>query len=185
MWGRASLVRLIDEHIARHPVMEPSDVYKLLYQGVLGPKHLIASPADFAAQLRAEYQDVSSDETEPLWEAVRPDGALVRLNLRPLKAQGGDVEQLIAACLRTAERVWGTKEELRDVWAEFVELCRAGQWEIFSLPEVLTFSAWLGEHDYPSVHHSVRYKEASKPAYRLVCSDFLPHPRVQEAKDVR
>lgn len=184
MWKRAPLIRLIDEHIARHPAMEPSDVYKLLYQGVLGPEHLIASAEDFATRLRAEYRAVSPDRAESLWEAVRPDGALVRLNLRPFKALGGDVEQLIAACLRTAERVWGTKEELRDVWATFVELCRAGRWGIFPLPEVLAFSAWLGKHDYPSVHHSARYREASKPAYRLISGEFLPSG-MQEVKDVR
>jgi hypothetical protein len=39
MWKRASLTYLIDEHLARHPVMEPCDVYKLLYQGVLGLEH--------------------------------------------------------------------------------------------------------------------------------------------------
>ncbi|HEY66027.1 MAG TPA: hypothetical protein G4O02_15805 [Caldilineae bacterium] len=175
---------MVDEHIVQHPVVEPCDVYKLLYQGVLGPEHLIASPEDFAARLRAEYQAVSPDEAEPLWEAVRPDGALVRLNLRPFKARGGDVEWLITACLRTAERAWGTKEELRDVWAAFVELCRAGQWEVFPLPEVLALSVWLEEHGYPPVHHSARYKEANKPAYCLVCSKFLPHLRIQEVRDV-
>jgi hypothetical protein len=41
MWKRAFLTYLIDEYLARHPAMEPRDVYKLLYQGVLGPEHLI------------------------------------------------------------------------------------------------------------------------------------------------
>jgi len=142
MWkSRMSLARLIAEHVARHPVMEPCDVYKLLYQGMLGPKHLVASPEDFAARLRTEYETVPSCAAEPLWEPVRPDGALVRLNLRPFKARGGDVEQLITACLQTAERTWGTPEELRAAWATFVELCRAGQWEVFPLPAVLAFSA--------------------------------------------
>jgi len=155
--------------------MEPHDVYKLLYQGVLGPEHLVASPGDFAARLRTEYETVPPCAVEPLWEPVRPDGALVRLNLRPFKACGGNVEQLIAACLRAAQRAWGTPEELQAAWATFVELCQAGKWEAFPLAEVLAFSAWLEEHGYPPVHHSAGYKKASTPDYRLVCSEFLSH----------
>ena len=30
------LARLIDDHLARYPAMEPADVYKLLHQGMLG-----------------------------------------------------------------------------------------------------------------------------------------------------
>jgi len=180
----ASLTPLIAEHLARHPAMELRDVYKLLYQGVLGPEHLIASPEDFAARLRTEYETIPSCAAEPLWEPVRPDGALVRLNLRAFKARGGNVGRLIAACLRTAEGAWGTQEELRAVWAVFVEQCRAGQWEAFLLSETLSFSGWLEEHGYPPVHHSAGYRKASQPAYRLVRSEFLSHLKTQEVKDV-
>jgi hypothetical protein len=174
MWkSRVSLARLIAEHVARHPVMEPCDVYKLFYQGILGPKHLVASAEDFAARLQTEYESISSCAVEPLCEPVRPDRALVRLNLRPFKARRGDVEWLVAACLQTARQVWGTPEELRAAWATFVELCRVGAWETFPLLEVLDLSAWLEKHGYPVVHHSAGYKEASEPAYRLVCSEFL------------
>jgi hypothetical protein len=184
MWKRASLTLLIDEHLARHPVMEPRDVYKLLYQGVLGPEHLVASPEDFTARLRTEYEAVPPCAAELLWEPVRPDGALGRLNLRPFKAGWGDVERLVSACLRTARQAWGTPEELRAVWATFVELCRAGQWKVFPLPEVLAFSAWLEENGYLPIHHSAGYKKASIPAYRLVCSKSLSHLKIQEVKDV-
>ena len=184
MWKRACLTYLIAEHLAWHPAMEPRDVYNLLYQGVLGPEHLVAWPEDFAARLRAEYQAVSLDEAEPLWEPVRPDGALVRLNLRPFKAGRRDVERLITACLQTAERTWGTPEELRAAWATFVELCQAGTWETLPLAGVLAFSAWLEEHGYPAVHHSAGCREASEPVYRLVCSGFLSSLEMQEVKDV-
>jgi len=183
MWDSpAVVVRLIDDHLARYPVMEPADAYKLLYQGVLGPEHLIASPEAFAARLRAEYDSVPSDEAELLWEPVRPDGALGRVNLRPLKARGGDVERLIAACLETAGRTWGTPDELRAAWATFVEMCRAGRWAAFSLTDVLALPApgaqaqvseRLAAEGYPPVHHSTAYRQAYQPAYRLVMGPHL------------
>lgn len=164
---------LIDEHLARYPAMASTDAYKLIYQGVQGPEHLIDSPEDFAARLRSEYEDISPDEAEPLWEPVRPDDVLGRLNLRPFKARGGDVEQLITACLQTAERPggWGTLAELRAVWADFVALCRAGRWTAFAPAEVLAFSAQLEEQNFPPIHHSASYREAYQPAYRLVCGE--------------
>ena len=161
------LARLIDEHLARYPAMEPVDVYKLLYQGVLGPEHLIASPEAFAARLRAEYDAQPSDETEPLWEPVRPDGALGRVNLRPFKAGGGDVERLIAACLETAGRAWGRPAELQAAWAAFVELCQSGRWQAFSLVGILALSEQLSAEGYPPLHHSSAYRQAYRPAYRL------------------
>jgi hypothetical protein len=139
--------------------MEPRDVYKLLYQGILGLKHLVASPGEFATRLRTEYEVVCSDDSGPLWEAVRPDWRLGRLNLRPFKARGGDVEL----------------EELRAAWATFVAVCQAGQWQVFALPEVLAFSVWLTDHGHPTVHHSARYREAYEPAYRLVDRKSLPY----------
>ncbi len=153
--------------------MEVRDVYKLLYQGIMGLEHLVTSPEDFAARLRAEYESVSPDAAEPLWEAVRPDEALGRLNLRPFKARRGDVESLVAACLETAERIGGRTEILQAAWITFIESCRAGQWQAFPLAAVLAFTDWLEDQGYPAVHHSARYVELYRPAYRLVGGALL------------
>lgn len=165
--------QLIADQICRHGAMEVRDLYKLLYQGVLGPEHLVASAESFAAYLREEYEPLLPDEEELPWEAIRPDGRLGRVNLRPFKARGGDLSWLVTACLETARQAWGTPEELRAVWAALVEQCRADPWERFPPDEVLAFTAWLEERGYPAVHHSAGYEEANRPAYRLLASEFL------------
>ncbi len=153
--------------LARRPAQEPRDVYKLLYQGLLGPEHLIASPRDFEARLVSEVQSIAATEDELLWESIRPDGTLGRLNLRPFKARGGDIRVLNAACLKTAEQTWGTKDTLRVVWSDFAANCRSGRWPLSRL-EVQHLSKWLDEHDFPAVHHTVVYRQKYAPAYRLV-----------------
>jgi len=168
-----ALACLLDAHLSRYRLMQPGDVYKLLYQGILGSEHLIASPEEFAARLQQEYDAVSAKDVEPLWEAVRRDGALGRLNLRPFKAQSGSLEMLTRACLETAEQVWGAPQDLRDAWITFVALCRSGHWTVFSLPQVLGLAARLEEQDYPPVHHSPRFTEAYRPAYRLVAREWI------------
>ena len=185
MWDSPiAMARLIDDHLARYPAMEPADVYKLLYQGVLGPEHLIASPQVFAARLRAEYGAALPDKAEPLWEPVRPDGALGRVNLRPFKAGGEDIERLIAACLETAARSWGTPAELRAGWATFVEMCQAGRWAAFAPPDLLVLSERLAAEGYPPVHHSTAYRQAYRPAYRLVMRSHLGNRGLEGASEL-
>ena len=168
-----ALACLLDAHLSRYPLMQPEDVYKLLYQGILGPEHLISSPKEFAARLQEEYDVVFPGHAEPLWEAVCPDGALGRVNLRPFKAKSGSPVALARACLETARQVWGAPQDLREAWATFVSLCRSGRWVAFSLPQVLDRASGLEEQGYPAVHHSQRYAQAYRPAYRLVGREWI------------
>jgi hypothetical protein len=151
---------LLDAHVARYPLLAWQDAYKLLYQGILGPEHLMADPEAFRARLLADAlrAAVSPAADEPLYEPVRPDGRLLRVNLRPFKAAGGDLEQLLDACLTAAAVRWGTREELRTAWATVAGAGEAGRWP--RLGEAATFSGWLDAHDYPAVHHSPQYREA-------------------------
>ena len=165
---RQGLAELVGVHRARRPAMQLQDVYKLLYQGVRGPEHLVTTPVEFVARLRAEWTAVLADDTEPLLEHIRPDKGLARVNLRPCKARGGGVDTLAAACLEAARYTWGTRDDLRQVWLAFVEICRGDPATAYPLDEVAAFSRWLEEQDYPSVHHSERYRELYRPAYRLI-----------------
>ncbi len=172
-YSQTDLIKLIDDHLSRYPAMEIRDVYKLLYQSILGSAHFITSAEDFTARLQTELDEVTADESDPLLESIHPGEKIKRLNLRPFKAREGDVGVLTTVCIQTANRKWGTPEFLRETWAKFVGLCQEGQWARFSLPDALAFSEWLKEVDYLAVHHSARYEEEYRPAYRLVGSDFL------------
>lgn len=163
----ATLVHLIAEHCQRYPALEPRDVYKLLYQGLRGPEHLVTSPDDFAAQLSAEYRSVDPDDKALLWETVRSDGELGRVHLRPFKARAGDLAALTSACLATARHPWGSIDDVRASWAAFVAGCRAGKWA-FPLGQVLAPTRWLEEQGYPPAHHSEAYRASYRPAYRWV-----------------
>jgi hypothetical protein len=72
------LLETLDTHSAHYPLMTLQDIYKLLYQGVLGPEHLMAEPDAFTGRLLAELEAVSPAVDEPPYEPVRPDGRLRR-----------------------------------------------------------------------------------------------------------
>ncbi len=163
-----ALTALVQGHLARHPAAEPRDIYKLLYQGALGPEHAIDSPDGFAADLRQETACVSPDGDEPLWEPLRPDGLLGRLNLRPFKARGGDPARLVEACLRTAFMPWGTPEDLRRAWDTFAVLAHQGAWPGVAYGRVDALTRYLVMHGYPPMHHTSLYRRSYAPAYRVI-----------------
>jgi len=169
-----SLLKLLELHFAWYPLMEPRDVYKLLYQGVLGSEHIISSPENFKAYLLSELDELSADPAERLLEPVIADQTLLRLNLRPLKARHIELNQLITALLETGKIATGTQVMLQTTWVRFVALCETGQIDQFSINTVHGFSAWLVEMAFPAVHHSDIYGRAYHPAYRLISTRFIP-----------
>jgi hypothetical protein len=153
--------------------MELRDVYKLLYQGVMGAEHLLPSREEYTRYLRAEYEPLQPDPAGRLLEPVRPDGALYRLNLRPLKSRQQALDQLITYLLETAHIITGTRTELEGVWDAFSNLCAQGQIKGFDSASIEQFSRWLEQVDYPAIHHSEAYFREYQPAYRLIAARYI------------
>ena len=164
---------LIQLHLSWYPLMEPRDIYKLLYQGVMGSEHLVASPEDFIRYLGSEFDRLPPDPTERLTEPVRPDQTLLRLNLRSYKNKHADVDALFTPLLESAQSTRGDQAALRTVWEGFVQLCEQGQVPRFTPEEIHQFNDWLERSGYPPVHHSQVYRLEYQPAYRLITYSAL------------
>ena len=169
----ADLLTLLKLHLSWYPLMELRDVYKLLYQGVMGAEHLMPSREEYTRYLEAEFEPLQPDPTERLLEPVRPDGALYRLNLRPYKAHQLELDQLISYLLETAQIIKGTKSELITIWQKFCQLCMHGHMRIFDPADIEPFTRWLEHVEYPALHHSEAYGREYRPAYRLIATKFL------------
>jgi hypothetical protein len=160
-------------HLNWYPLMELRDVYKLLYQGVMGAEHLMPSQDEYARFLRDEFKTLEPDPTGHLLEPVRPDGALYRLNLRPYKARRESLESLFPFLIDSAHEIAGSSSELHKTWVKFIELCEGGQISQFSADAVYGFGHWLVEMGFPAVHHSDIYARNYRPAYRLIAAECL------------
>lgn len=169
------LPTLLNLHFSWYPLMELRDVYKLLFQGVMGAEHLMPSREEYTRYLEGEFTPLQPDPAERLLEPVRPDGVLFRLNLRPYKARQEGIGQLIPYLLETANVVTGTKSQLQSMWAEFTRLCREGQIPQFDAASIDQFNRWLEGIDYPALHHSESYGRLYKPAYRLIAGKFTTY----------
>jgi hypothetical protein len=175
------LLDLLRQHLAWYPQMQLRDVYKLVYQAVLGSQHLVASVEEFSRYLELEYQNLTPDPHQQLFEPLRPDGSLFRINLRPYKSRQLGLSPLINPLLMTAKLVSGTRVELQSTWQAFSQLCQQGYLADFDLEALRQLTVLLRQQDYPAMHHSETYRKLYQPAYRLVATSLIPDLELGDA----
>jgi hypothetical protein len=152
--------------------MQPRDVYKLVFQGVMGSEHLISSPEGFIKYLDEELEPLMPEPAERLFEPIRPDRTLLRINLRPYKALQLGTDILIPPLLETARSFLGDPSQLKAVWMDFVQSCGDGQITNFDIAEIHQFTVWLDGRGFPAIHHSEVYNREYQPAYRLISAQY-------------
>lgn len=169
------MARLLDFSLARWRgagQLHIEDAYKWLFQAVLGGEHAAPSAGEAHAWLAGEWQTLASPHPgEPLWVPLRPDGTLGRLNLRPFRARGGRMEEILAAFVASAGSFHGERQEFVAVWRELGR--RLGQ----SPQGELTPQEWsrleraMSAAGYPAIHHSPAFETAYQPAYRVLTGE--------------
>lgn len=157
----------------RYPAMEVQDLYKFIHQAALGPAHAVADTAAARAWLDREiYTLKPGPDKGPLMELLRPDSALVRVNLRPYVASNQDSASLMESFVltsRTFERSYG---RLDRYWGLARGLADHGRLPF--VPEAMdSLFARQAEQGHPAVHHSAAYTRAHTPAYRVVNPKYL------------
>lgn len=173
-------------HLDAHPLAQAEDVYKFVHQGVFGPAHAVPSAAAARAWLDEEIAGLGSspaDEAprgpgvppEPLIELLAAQPRLVRVNLRPFLAAGGDRALLVDAFVGSAARVSGDPAVMRARLDAAVALLEShGRRNLAK--DVRELAITMAGAGYPAVHHSERYVAAYHPAYRVVLAALLPEP---------
>ena len=164
-----AVVGSVKEQGKLHKNVGIQDVYKLLFQGVMGVAHILRDRERAWRWLVEEFEGLDASEFlgEPLLERVSADGSVVRLNLRPFKRVGLCLERLFEVMLRSAEMIKTDKMGFVRVWKRFIELVKAGKLD-FDYERLIEFDGMVRAGGYPPVHHSKEYVEANKSAYRVV-----------------
>ncbi len=166
MADREKVEALLLEHHERRPLMRGTDYYKLLYQGVFGVGHIMGDGAWSWLVKEVEGIDLDDQPDEPLMEAVSIDRAMVRVNLRPYVREGRSLQVLFEA-MKTTALVEGLPGEFMEVWDVFVGLVDESQIEV-DPSELAALVDELGVEGVSTHHHSVEYREAYSPAYRVI-----------------
>jgi hypothetical protein len=163
-----SIMVAFSAHLDDHPLAGAEDLYKFFHQAVYGPGHAIPNREAAAAWLEREIDGLGPLlDDEPTCESLGGEPPLVRVNLRPFVARGGDPDLLLDAFVASANRDRGSSPRMANVLslaASYVQC--AGRGEL--APELKTLSAELAEKGYRAIHHSEAYAKAYQPAYRVV-----------------
>jgi len=166
------LFNLIQFHIKNHKNLTEKDVYKLLYQGAMGPKHLLANPESAKQYLQREWDSVLPMKDELLFEPVSPDGLVIRVNIRPCKYVFKNYLFLWDALYQTALNFKENHSLFVKTWHDYYKLCAENKLP-FSTIKIEELDRQTKENNYPAMHHSRKYSEVNKPAYRvLVKNEF-------------
>ena len=159
------LEKILMEHGARYPKMQPQDAVKLIYQNEFGGGHLIADEGRCIAYLLAEYRATPQRADIPLREAL--GNGICRVMLGALDAHGYAPEQLGADFIRGAQAHRGNMDAFL---TKLDALRRVTGRGVLSFDEA-ALEAYLEAYiatGCPAVSHSEEYRQAYAPAYRVI-----------------
>ena len=163
------------QQIAQHPSMQPQDVAKLCYQAAYGAEHLLEDVSAAAEYFRREFETVPAGDS-PLYEYISPDYA--RVNLAAWKKSGMPGAWLFALFCAGA----GPNEQGREVLENYLGIAEENLSDFsFSFQSWREFIEDYSKRGMPALHHSALYRQAERPAYRLVRRDMLRVLPVLEA----
>ncbi len=149
-----------------YPHATAQDVYKVIYQGVMGPAHLADGHAHVEEELQREW-DGLTPTNQPLWLPIAIQGDWGWLNLRAWKQQGGALEPVQRALWRSIHAAHTAPAAVSQEWQRVAAAVRAGSLPLDPAP-FEQFDAWVRGQHYPVVHHTQEFVAHYQPAYRVL-----------------
>lgn len=161
--GKAvDFTRCAIEQMQRYPESEIQDLVKLAYQAAWGPAHGVADREQAWKYFSREFAMVSAADDLPLFEVISPD--YCRVNLGAWKKAGLPEKWLFNMFCASAENLPDSRK--------FFDSC-IGQ--LGELPGIRKqdLDDFMKQYRGGAIHHSARYREKYRPAYRLVNIRFI------------
>ena len=159
------IIEILKDHAARYPLMQPCDAVKLIYQNEFGGGHLINDAEQSLSRIYAEYDAVAHDPSMPLFEDI--GNGIVRVNLAAIDTIKYPLEKLNDEFVKSSMAHKGALESfVKKLDALLKQFDRIGL--SFSKNDLNEYLNKYERAGYPMVSHSEIYRDAYKPAYRVV-----------------
>jgi len=164
---------LLTDHVQRYPNMQLEDVYKLLQQAALGAGHAADSIESLESAFEQELSTLGDGPTELLIDPISPDGKIARAHIRALAASKINPKVLFEAFVKTTRDEIESKDKLRKFCNCVIDISEE---DILPFPsiDIQNLFSELLERDLPILRHSDIFREAYKPAYRIINLDYFP-----------
>lgn len=155
------------QHCKNYPALQAEDVFKYLFQSAFGCEHFVSNEEMALAYIKREYETVSCTEApkiEPL------DGVYSRVYLSCLN-EGLSPETLAKLFCLSAKKEENGSALLQEKIEVAKALVASGELPLDGDTFAQKLDAWraLG---YPAVHHSEAFRNAYKPAYRVIANRY-------------
>lgn len=150
------------EQLSKHPAMQAQDLVKLCYHAACGADHLLRDLDGARAFFLAEYENTPPAEGD-LYEPVSENYA--RVNIAQWKQRGLKADWLFKLFCLSAVHDENSREKLLqnigtvECMLSHTHISRV-EWDEYITDYV--------NQGLPAVHHSDVYRQAERPAYRLV-----------------
>lgn len=145
------------------------DAYKWLYQATRGGEHAAPDRASAKKWLEGEWEGLDKPMAgEPLWEPLCRDGSIGRLHLRPYKATGGKMDDVLDAFLAGSREYKEAGTSFVDAWTLLGRRLKEGSIGSLRYKDWTRLDLSMKAKSYPAVHHSSEYALAQRPSYRLI-----------------
>ncbi len=160
------------EHYRAYPRMEITDLFKYVFQSAHGCEHLVPSEAAAMEGVRREYAAGAPGTFPTEFPAVdQLDGAFSRVHLsRP--EEGISPETLGKLFCRSARICGEGNTALAQKLAVARDMICTGELP-FPLAEFDRRQEEWRAAGYPAIRHSEAFREAYRPAYRVVANEYV------------
>ena len=159
--------QIIDFHMEKYPGIQSQDIYKMVYQGVLGPGHLGIEKSKILYYLDEELSQIDADPYQPLIENISPDSSFIRIDLHRYKFENYSSDDLARLILKSSIIEADAKMEFIRIWQDIARKVERGRFGL-DREKFREFNQYIIENDYPVVHHSEEYIKLYDPAYRVI-----------------
>ena len=176
-----NIYKYIKSQLKLHPSMHPQDIIKLCYQAAFGAEHLLLDKERALKYFNDEYSSIPK-KSELLYEQISPE--IYRINLSAWKDSGMPSEWLFEMFVNSMKPVDNGQDTFFKYLNTFEENCDSLQLA-FSFDEWLDFKTNYLKDGIRAIHHSQTYRDAEKPAYRIVNARFIRLlPLLQKASQI-
>ena len=162
---------LLLSHYSHYPKMQLIDMIKLICQSEFAGGHIIKSPSDSLNHIEDEYAALAGDDGG--FEAFEDIGSgLCRAYLpalRSLHIGSATVNRLFIAA---ANSVQGSMERFVQKLCVLRQCCEAGLLPFTPAGVDVFITKAQSAKSAPLLHHSDTYREAYRPAYRVIKSSY-------------
>ncbi len=170
--NKKKMIELIYCHLELYPAMELGDVYKLLYQSVMGPAHILQNKELAYSYLKNEFDSPNENHENDLYVDISLDHELVRLNI-PVFRKQCSLNALFEMLCETQRKIIPDKDKLKHYWLALGSLIEGNTFEQFTPDRWNRLNKLLNEHVFPHFSHSAVYKNLYRPSYRIVLRELV------------